>query len=228
MRQVLSTALVAFIVAALTAVTVSAVAQSPGEPPVGAAALNADTVDRLSAVRATSKKAVRANRLVATDADGFLPANIVKAKWGLIADRPAFLADGQVGWDEVLGIPAGFADGLDDAGITALRVTRIEGPKSAPQADGVTFAYAYCPEGTLIVGGGADIDVGPGSSIANVTHILSNQPGGPRNWFVRAWKELGSGGTYQTQAFAICLSTEPAGNLSLAGKVDRAATKKGR
>jgi hypothetical protein len=190
-RQLLSTAIVALVVAALTAVTVSAVAQSPAETPVSPAALNADTVDGLHAVKATKNTKARANKLVATNAKGFLPSNIVKA-------------------------------------VTGVKVTRVAGPKSSPQADGVTFAYAYCPEGSLIVGGGADIDTGNDGSAANVTHFLSNQPGGPRNWFARAWKQLGTGGTYQVQAFAICLSTEPAGYLSLAGKVNNAATKTGR
>jgi hypothetical protein len=228
MRHILSTALVALIVAALTAVTVSAVAQSPAQLPVEATALNADTVDRLSAVKATNRKAARANKLVAADATGFLPSNIVKAKWELIGGKPATLADGLVSWNEVQGIPASLADGVDDAGITGVTVTRVQGPKSAPQADGVTFAYAYCPEGTLLVGGGADIDTGNDQTSANLTHFLSNQPGGPRNWFARAWKQLGTSGSYQVQAFAICLSTEPAGNLILAGKVNRAATKKAR
>ncbi len=135
---------------------------------------------------------------------------------------------GPADWNAIPNKPAGFADGVDNEGITGVKVTRVSGPKSAPQADGVTFAYAYCPEGSLLVGGGADIDTGNDQGAANTTHFLSNQPGGPRNWFARAWKQLGSGGTYQTQAFAICLSTEPAGNLSLAGKVTKAATKKGK
>lgn len=140
------------------------------------------------------------------------------------AQGPAGPAD----WNAIPNKPAGFADGIDDAGVTGVKVTRVSGPKSAPQADGVTFAYAYCPEGSLLVGGGADIDTGNNQGAADLTHFLSNQPGGSRNWFARAWKQLGSGGTYQVQAFAICLSIEPAGNLSLAGKVTKAATKKGR
>ncbi len=105
MRQLLSTALVACIVGALAGASFGAVAQVPAEPPVSTTALNADTVDGLSAVKATNKKAKRRNRLVATDAKGFLPSNIIKAKWGLIAGKPAFLADGLVGWNEIAGIP---------------------------------------------------------------------------------------------------------------------------
>ena len=111
MRQLLSTALVACIVGALAGASFGAVAQAPAEPPVTTTALNADTVDGLSAVKATNKKTKRKNKLVATDAKGFLPANIVKAKWGLIGGKPAFLADGQVGWNELAGIPAALADG---------------------------------------------------------------------------------------------------------------------
>lgn len=111
MRQLLSTALVACIVGALAGASFGAVAQAPAEP-IAPAAINADTVDGLSAVKATSKKAKRKNRLVAADAKGFLPSNIVKAQWGLISGKPAFLADGVVGWNEVAGMPAALADGL--------------------------------------------------------------------------------------------------------------------
>ncbi len=111
MRQLVSTALVACIVGALAGASFGAMAQAPAEPPVTTTALNADTVDRLSAVKATSKKARRKNKLVATDSKGFLPANIVKAKWGLIGGKPAFLADDQIAWNEVQGIPASLADG---------------------------------------------------------------------------------------------------------------------
>ncbi len=106
MRQLVSTALVAVIVASLAAVTVSTLAQTPRKTSVNAAAVNADTVDRLSAVEATNNKEARKNKLVATDEKGFLPANIVKAKWALIAEKPAFLADAQIGWNEISGIPA--------------------------------------------------------------------------------------------------------------------------
>ena len=161
MRQLLSTALVACIVGALAGASFGAVAQAPAEPPVSTTALNADTVDRLSAVKATSKKQVRANKLVATDAKGFLPSNIVKAKWGLIAGKPAFLADGVVGWNEVAGIPAGFADGVDNEGVTSVKITKVTGtPWSvAPGAGGE--AYAYCPPDSKLTGGGFQL-VEPG------------------------------------------------------------------
>jgi hypothetical protein len=165
MRQLLSTALVACIVGALAGASFGAVAQAPAEPPISTTALNADTVDGLSAVKATNKKTKRRNRLVAADAKGFLPANIVKAKWGLISGKPAFLADGVVGWNEVAGIPAaladglvgwgevqgipaGFADGVDNVGYaSATQATIYNLPAYTGPGTGFALVYADVPLG---------------------------------------------------------------------------------
>jgi hypothetical protein len=81
MRQLLSTALVALIVGGLAGVSAGAVAQT-GQTPAGPAAvstINADRIDGRHAVSATASKAARAGKLVATDAQGYLPSNIVRA-----------------------------------------------------------------------------------------------------------------------------------------------------
>ena len=170
MRQLVSTALVAYIVGALAGASFGAVAQAPAEPSLGTTALNADSVDGLSAVKATNRKAKRKNRLVATDAKGFLPSNIVKAKWGLIGGKPAFvadglvgwnevvgipgpLADGQIGWAEVQGIPAGFADGVDNLGVSGLKITYKDGDDFTVGSGG-TLATVDCPPGSTAIAGG--------------------------------------------------------------------------
>ncbi len=114
MRQIISTAVVAVIVGALAGATMSAVAQAPAEQAITpAAGINAATVDGKSAVGYTKDRLRRKNKLVATNRHGFLPSNIVKPKWGLISGKPGILDDGQIAWNELQGIPAGFADGVD-------------------------------------------------------------------------------------------------------------------
>jgi hypothetical protein len=82
MRQVLSTAIVALVVAALTAVTVSAMAQSERESVTLAAVsdIDAHQVDGRHAVGAGASRARRAGKLVATDADGYLPSDILSPR----------------------------------------------------------------------------------------------------------------------------------------------------
>ena len=79
MRQLVSTAIVALIVGTLAGASVSALAQEPeAVAPAGASSINADRLDGRHAVGATAPRAARAGKLVATDAAGYLPANIVK------------------------------------------------------------------------------------------------------------------------------------------------------
>jgi hypothetical protein len=208
MRQLLSTALVALVVAALTAITVSAVAQSPAQPPLSPTVLNADTVDGLDAVKATSQKAKRQGKLVATDAEGFLPSNIVKAKWGLITDKPAFLADGVVGWNELAGIPEGFADGIDDIGLTRIIVGGASVSREiAPGTNGEVIQVP-CPAGK-VVGGGF-------GGIMNSTHVNWSGPFDAfAGWEVEVSTAAGTVAD-AVWAYAVCLTTEPSTALAVA------------
>jgi hypothetical protein len=81
MRQVLATALVALVVGALAGATVSAVAQSDSEViPSAVSPVNADKVDGKHAVSAGASRARRAGKLVATNAQGYLPNNILNPR----------------------------------------------------------------------------------------------------------------------------------------------------
>jgi hypothetical protein len=236
MRQLVSTALAACIVGSVAGATVSTVAQAPVEPPVSTTAVNADTVDGLSAVKATSQKPKRANKLVAADAKGFLPSNIVKAKWGLIADKPAFLADGQVGWNEVAGVPAaladgqvgwgelqgipsGLADGVDDAGVTGIRISYWNGPQVSVAANGGwNRSTAPCPTGYKAIGGGYYANTGADLAI----DWLWTLTGG--DWAVSGTNHhLTQAATLR--ATVVCLAVEPAGSMSIASKKGLAPSK---
>jgi len=191
MRQLVSTALVALIVAALTAVTVSAVAQAPAEPAVTTAALDADTVDGLSAVKATTQKAKRAGKLVATDAQGFLPSNIVKAKWGLIADKPA-----------------GLADGVDNEGVTQVRLGTYRVAQEVP-AGGWHYIDVPCPDGWRATGGGF-------YGVWSTDQVEASEPvDANMGWHFEVTTAAGAS-PHVITVKVICLTTEPASALSTA------------
>jgi hypothetical protein len=128
MRQVISTTLVAVIVGALAGATMSAVAQAPAEQAITpAAGINAASVDGKSAVGYTNKRNARKGKLVATNKAGELPSNIVRPYWGYLKNKPGILADDQIGWNELQGIPAGFADGVDAGDTTTSYIAATSG-----------------------------------------------------------------------------------------------------
>ena len=111
MRRVLSTAVVALVVAALVGVPMGAVAQSdPADDRISPSALvrglNADKIDGKHASRYTLSRRPRAKKVVATNRLGMLPPNIIEPYWRLIQNKPAILADNQIHWDEVVGKPS--------------------------------------------------------------------------------------------------------------------------
>jgi len=85
------------VIAVASAPTLGQVAEEAIE--IAAAYGNADKVDGRHAVGSGASKAKRARKLVATNASGRLPSNIVKPYWGAIKNKPP-----------------GFADGVDDVG----------------------------------------------------------------------------------------------------------------
>ena len=91
-RQHLATVIVALVVGALAGVTSGAMAQGTApaaEPVYETAGIDADTVDGRDAIKYTTNKVKRARKLVATNAAGFLPSNIVKPQWRVIQNMPA-------------------------------------------------------------------------------------------------------------------------------------------
>jgi hypothetical protein len=207
MRNIITTALVALVVGSLAGASAAAIAQTPAESRVEAAASgNADRVDGRHAVGASASKAKRANKLVATNRRGQLPANIIRRSWASIADKPAALADGQIRWGEVGGKPAGFADGTDDAGVTALQVRRVELATSVSR--GSFNLRINCPSGSFVVGGGFDR---PLSSVV----VWRSYPSDGDTWRVAGTN--GHTSSVIMRGYATCLATKPAGAISGVG-----------
>jgi len=91
---------IGMVIAVASAPTVAQVADENAER-VFELAANADSVDGQHAVKYSTKKSKRANKLVATNAAGVLPPNIIEPRWKHIS-----------------GMPRGFADGVDNIGPT--------------------------------------------------------------------------------------------------------------
>ena len=183
MRQVISTAVVAVIVGALAGATMSAVAQAPAERAITpAAGINAATVDGKSAVGYTNKKRVRRGKLVATNRQGELPSNIVRPFWGYIKNKPA-----------------GFADGVDNEGLTGIAVT-THAASFDLTTGGVHPVDVACPTGNVIGGGFYDVNVPNGSGL-NSSYPIDATP-----W--RLYINVVSPPENGT-AYAICLESQP-------------------
>lgn len=208
MRHILSTAIVAVVVSLLTLTVAGAVAQEPtaeAERTItpSAATGNADRVDGRHAVGFTFKRGARAGKLVATNASGELPSNIVRPYWGLIRNRPSILSDDKISWGEVVGKPAGFADGVDDAGVTAMHVRRLRTDYSV--GPGSFSRTVSCPAGSFVVGGGYE------NPVTSVT-ILRSYPDDGDTWTV--YGVNGYGSNVILTVYATCLRSTPAGAIS--------------
>ena len=228
MRQVLSTAAIAVIVSLLTLTVAGAMAQAGSATdeatPSAVRARNADRVDGKHAVAYTNKRGVRAGKLVATNARGLLPSNIVQPYWGYIknkpgiladhqiawnevANKPGAIADGQIAWNEVAGMPAGFADNVDNAGVTKVKVVRVESELQGIIAGSSGAVEVSCPTGTVVIGGG-----GTNSGLMKLVDSYSTG---------NAWRVYYRNDTVDTElamAVAHCLSVQPEALLETAGK----------
>ena len=184
----------ALIVGALAGATVSAVAQSPAEPvivPSAVSNINADRVDGRHAVGSGASKAKRAGKLVATNSSGYLPANIVKPYWGAIKNKPA-----------------GFADGVDNRGVTKITITQVIGTEQVIPGQGTGWASASCPSSSKVDGGGFH------ASSWDMNVVVSHREGS--TWEVGAKNNRDASASLT--AYVYCISTVPSGAISAVSK----------
>jgi hypothetical protein len=134
----------------------------------GPAGINADTVDGRHAKGAAATPTERAGQLVATNAQGYLPADILRKAqdadrldgvdssafprvWALKSDDGAVNeADNPVHWRQLKGVPAGFADGKDNVGSVfgAYAGERVDGELEAKTG---TAVIVRCDTGDLAI-----------------------------------------------------------------------------
>lgn len=191
--------LVAALTASLLAGGVTGVLAQSDDSVTPAAGVNADRVDGKHAVDSDAIKKHRANKLVATDEDGYLPPNILKPLWRLVQD-----------------VPAAFADGIDN-GIVAMTVTQVVGAAAGVVAGGDVSATATCPAGSLPISGGFT------ASSYGVSFVSSFRTA--NGWVVAARNNADIAANITPIVY--CMVTSPAGGFSIAtqgGKGIRPAT----
>ena len=116
---------------------------------------------------------------------------------------------GPADWNAIPNKPAGFADGVDNEGVTSVKLTKVIGePWSvAPGAGGE--AYAYCPPGSKLTGGGFNA-WSPGFQ------VMTSVPGYQQYWAVYGINTTAD--HIDLYAYAICMKVEPEGALTVAKK----------
>jgi hypothetical protein len=158
--------------------------------------VNADRVDGKHAVGAGASRTTRAGKLVATNAAGLLPDNIVTPRWTCLQ-----------------GVPAGFADGVDGEGISETTITRVESAQGVIPANGTGGAHADCPAGATLTGGGFF------SQLDDAFQVIDSRPGTTTRWVVFARNT--SDVNLSIRAYALCISVEPASALETAARGGR-------
>ena len=200
MRQIASTAVVALVVSTLTVTTMTVLAQEPQTVvPAAVSNINAHRVDGKHAVGAGASPADRAGKLVATNADGRLPSNILKPVWNLLQGVPADLADGQVGWSEVTNKPSGFADGSDNVGFFSnIQVTQTTPLAAGEEESWFTFGW---PAGYHLDWEAVPITLG-GSERLLLTKRLERAPDGTITYWLTVRNDGGTATTYRLRYVA--------------------------
>ena len=151
---------------------------------------------------------------MATNNGGWLPSNIVQPYWGYIKNKPGFLADGQISWNEVQGVPSGFADGVDNQGVLGITLsTRIGLTKNIPASPSLTdpnqeFSDVDCPAGSRVTGGGA-------VTSNKFTFITSSYVLDADTW--RVWvTNYNTLGATSFAPYAVCMGVNPGALLTVA------------
>ncbi len=125
---------------------------------------------------------------------------------------------GPADWNAISNRPAGFADGVDDQGVTGLTITRVQGPYTQvyANASGTAWGQAHvdCPAGSRVVGGGY-------WSPTNAFAVNSSTATDADTWTVFATL-LGKTGDGWVSAImradVLCMRVEPGGALTVAAK----------
>ena len=130
---------------------------------------------------------------------------------------------GPADWNAIPNKPAGFADGVDDDGVTAVKIRTVTSPTPGTIASGGGgFDTADCPTGFLAVGGGYALG-GTASDLDGVVVFRSNAFDAD-TWIVDGFKPP-SGNSVTITAQVTCMRAEPAG-LVIAAKNSHYGPKK--
>jgi hypothetical protein len=127
---------------------------------------------------------------------------------GVQGDQGAKGDPGPADWNVIPNVPTGFADGMDNEGVTAVKLTRMHGASVSVAPDAWGIASVSCPSGSKVTGGGA----WSGTRLLHTTNSIPTSGG----WEVAAHNT--GGGSATLQAWAVCMSVEPEGAITMAKK----------
>jgi len=120
-------------------------------------------------------------------------------------------ASGSSNWGDINYKPAGFADGVDNEGITGITLTRKWGTGVVLDAGSWGYAQVGCPAGSKVTGGGA-------ATTDRTMYITDSWPVDAITWGVK----VNNASEYMASAelipFAICMSTNPPSTIATAKK----------
>ena len=115
-----------------------------------------------------------------------------------------------VGWGEVQNKPDGFADGVDNVGVKAIKITRVKDTLTVGTGGDTWPLTILCPSGSTAIGGGYVTQPG-----LLVHASLPNPPGGAP---VENWAMLLSNptsGALVVDAYAVCIEVTPQGAFTV-------------
>jgi hypothetical protein len=119
---------------------------------------------------------------------------------------------GPADWNAIANKPAEFADGVDNEGVTAVKLTRVNGTEVVVASGQFGSATAPCPAGSKLTGGGL---------MASTTTGFDFAASLPNGLGLDAWYVDGrnnSGNPIGIKAYAICQSVQPTGAFTTAKK----------
>jgi hypothetical protein len=133
---------------------------------------------------------------------------------------------GPADWNAIPNIPAGFADGVDNDGVTAVKIRTVTSTTPAIVLPGTQGASdsADCPTGFLAVGGGYHLQPEVGIADYQDFIITGSSASDADTWTVSGRKPDSNEGVWIT-AQVHCLRAEPAG-LVIAAKNSNFGPKK--
>jgi len=196
-------------------------AQGDEVTPAAVSNVNADRVDGVHANKYTTQLGKRAKKLVATNASGYLPNNIIlKALDSELLDGLDSLAfatlaalgsaagavnqaDNPVQWNQLQGVPAEIADGVDN-GITSMTYSQHTGAAVAIAGLGNATAVANCPAGSVPVSGGHT------ASAFTIYNVSSFRTG--NGWIIAAHNDTAVAGTITPVVH--CVTAVPSTSIS--------------
>jgi hypothetical protein len=219
-RRVIAAGIIMTLIVGLLGSAV-AVAQGDGVTPAAVSNVNADRVDGIHANKYTTRPNKRAKKLVAANANGFLPNNIIKmalnsnlldgldsaafATLALLGSTAGVVneADNPVQWNQLQGVPTGIADGVDN-GITSMTYSQVTGAAVPIAGNGNAEAIVDCPAGRIPVSGGHT------ASSYSIYSVSSFRTG--NGWIIAAHNDSAAAGTITP--IVHCVAAEPATSIS--------------